>query len=347
MNTTIRSLATATALCAAALVAAPDATADDYPRMNLRVAHAFPASWVQTRVDQWWADEIKARSGNKIRITMMWAGAGGAPLEIINLVGKGAVDMGAVPPAYFPNELPLTGAPNTLPLTFTRNEEAIRVINGLVAEVPAVREELKENNIWPLFFHTLNTYQPLCTKPIGAIGDFEGLRIRSYGPYQPKLWDSLGAVGVVVLPAEIYEGLQKGRLDCGFYSTDLYKATKLYEVAKYLTTAGFGPQPTWPIWVNYEKWHNEYPENVKKLIMEVSAEASERSLKDLAAAHQESLDDMVAAGVEVVEFTDEDQLMTQAPDFKALWLEDMKKKGIGDGAQAVVDYWTTHADPAN
>ena len=320
--------------------------AEEYPRMNLRLAHAFPSTWVQTGVDQWWADEIQKRSGNKIKINIMWAGSGGDALEIIKLVGKGAVDMGAVPPAYFPNELPLTGAPNTLPLTFTENAEAIKIINGLVENVPAVQEELKENNIWPLFFHTLNTYQPLCTKPVSSIDDFSGLRIRSYGPYQPKLWDSLGAVGIVVLPAEIYEGLQKGRLDCGFYSTDLYEATKLYEVAQYLTTVGFGPQPTWPIWVNYEKWHNEYPESVKKLIMEVSAEASERSLAGLAEAHEKSLDHMVQSGVTVVEFSDEEQLAEKAPNFKELWLADMKEKGLGEGAEAVIQYWNAHSNQA-
>ncbi len=330
-----------------AVLAMSPVSAAEYPSMSLRLAHSFPATWVQTKVDQWWADEIEKRSGGKIKIKIFWAGSGGKPLEILNLVGSGAVDMGAAPPAYYPNELPLTSAPNSLPLTFKSNENAIKVINGLVENVPAIRGELKANNVWPLFFHTLNGYQPLCNKPIASIADFSGMRIRSYGPYQPKLWESLGAVGSVVLPAEIYEALQKGRLDCGFYSTDLYRATKLYEVAKYLTTADFGPQPTWPIWVNYEKWHSEYPDSVKKLILEVSQEASDRSLRNLAVAHEESTAAMEKDGVTVVEFTEMAKLREATPKFIDVWLSDMNEKSLGKEAQDVADYWTAHSDPNN
>lgn len=317
--------------------------AQDYPKMNLRMAHAFPAGWAQTKVDQWWADEIRKRSGGNIRITIMWAGAGGKPMEIIRLVQTGAVDLGAVPPSYFPDDLPLSGAPNSLPLTFTTNEEASNVMEGLVKNVSAIQDELKKNNIWPLFFHTLNTYQPLCTKPIGKLSDFNGMRIRSFGAYQPDLWKSLGAVGVNVLPAELYEGLQRGRLDCGFFSTDLYASTKLYEVAKFLTSVGFGPQPTWPIWVNYKKWETEYPDNVKKLFMEVSEEARIKSLKDVEEAREGSLKMMIANGVTVVEFKEEDAMIKQAPNFKQVWLDAMNAKGLGTQAQSVLDYWNKNA----
>lgn len=315
------------------------AVAQEYPKMNLRLAHSFPAGWAQTKVDQWWADEIRKRSGGNIRITIMWAGAGGAPLEILRLVQTGAVDLGAVPPSYFPDDLPLSGAPNALPLTFDTNEEASTVMEALVEKNAAIRNEFKKTNIWPLFFHTLNTYQPLCTKPVATVSDFENLRIRSFGAYQPSLWKSLGAVGVNVLPAEIYEGLQRGRLDCGFYSTDLYASTKLYEVAKYLTSVGFGPQPTWPIWVNYKKWESEYPEIVKKLFVEVSAEALQRSLKAVSEARDSSLKTMLDNGVKVVEFTEKDKLIRQVPDFKKVWLESMKAKGLGSEAQSVLDDW--------
>ena len=326
--------------------AAPASAADEYPRLNLRLAHAFPSGWVQTKVDQWWADEIERRSDGRIKINILWAGSGGAPLEILKLVGSGAVDMGAVPPAYFTNELPLTGAPNALPLTFTSNAEALKVMNGLVENVPAIQEELKANNVWPLWFNTLNTYQPLCTKPIDSVDDWQGLRIRTFGAYQPALWESLGAVGVNVLPAEIYEGLQKGRLDCAFYSTDLYASTKMYEVAKYLTTLGFGPQPTWPMWVNYEKWQS-WPDNVKQLIEEVSAEAAQMSVDALAEANEASLKTMVDNGVQVVEFTEMDKLMDTVPDFKALWLSEMEKIGKGDEARSVLEYWNANDDDPN
>lgn len=320
------------------------AVADDqFPTMRMRLAHAFPSGWVQTNVEQWWADEIKRRSGGKITINILWAGSGGAPLEILKLVGAGAVDMGAVPAAYFPNELPLTSAPNSLPLSFKTNAEALRVINGLVAEVPAVQAELKRNNIRPLYFNTISTYQPLCTKPLRSTADFKGLRIRTFGAYQPLLWESLGAVGVNVLPAELYEGLLKGRLDCAYYSVDLYRSGRMYEAAKHLSSIGFGPNPSWPVWINVGKW-NAMPANVKELFEQVSAEAARKSVEDLAADYPVSLATMVENGVDVVEFEDPEKLLSMVPNFKAIWLKEMDAKGIGEDARAVLEYWNAHDD---
>lgn len=317
---------------------------DEYPRMHLRVAHAFPASWAQGQADQWFADEVHRRSDGNIRVTIMWAGAGGAPTEILKLVGTGALDMGITPTSYYSEQLPLTSAGNTLPMTFDTNRAASRYIEGLVRNVPAVQEELKRNNVRPLFFHTINSYMPLCTKPVRTIEDFEGLRIRSYGPYQPILWESLGAVGVNVMPAELYEGLQKGRLDCAFYSPHLYVNGGLYEVAQNLTSYGFGPQVAQALWVNDEKWENEYPENVKELLTEVAEETRERSLQGLERARTESLVTMKDAGVQVIEFQNPEEIEKRAPDFRAIWLERMEEQGLGEEAQVVYDYWMEHGD---
>lgn len=339
--TTLTSISCAAALAVSTL--AVPAAAEEYPRMNLRMAHSFPSDWTQTEVDQWWADEIRERSDGQIRINIMWAGAGGEPGEILRLVRRGAVDLGAVPPAYNPDDLPLTSAPNALPLGFRENETAIKVINGIIEEAPEVQQELRDNNVWPLYFHTLNGYQPLCTKPIRNMDDWDGVRIRTFGAWQAHLWDALGAVGVDVQTADKYEALQRGQIDCGYFSTDLYVQTGIYEVGDYLMDFDFGPVATWPIWVNYEAWQ-DYPENVRELIMEVSAEAEQRSLEAEQASGEESLQYMLDHGIELVEFEEPDKLREAAPNFREMWLEQMKEEGRGEGAQAVYDYWMEHDD---
>ncbi|MFH1604584.1 MAG: TRAP transporter substrate-binding protein DctP [Pseudomonadota bacterium] len=328
-------------LVALTFAMAPQAFAQavDYPQMNLRLAHFGPKIFVQSGIDQWWADEIKKRSGGKINIRIFWGGSAGQPLEILGLVGSGAVDFGAVPQAYFPNELPLIGAPNSVPYVFKTPKAAVAVSAGLVAENKAVQEELRRNKVKPLFFHPMNPYYPLCTKPVKVMADFKGLKIRSFGAYQPPMWDALGSVGVNVLPSDIYEGLQRGRLDCGFYSADLYKVTKLYEVAKHLSTAGVGPVATWPIWVNHDKWESSYPAEVKKLITEVSEEAAGRSMRAIAEAEAEALDFLKKQGVAVVDFAEPDAYQAAIPDMREVWLKSMVSKGLGEQAKTVLDYW--------
>lgn len=318
------------ALCATAAQAGAE--------LSLRLSHSFPATFVQSEVDQWWADEIEARSDGKIKISIYWAGAGGKPEEILELVGSGAVDLGAVPPAYFPNELPLLGAPNALPLTFEANEHAQIIITELAREVPAVRDELARAGVRPLFFHTLNGYRPLCTKPLATMEDWSGLRIRSFGAFQPGMWESLGAIGVVVLPAEIYEGLQRGRVDCAYFSSDLHAAMKLHEVGRYYSTADFGPNATWPIWINQELW-DSFDDATQALFEEVSEEAARRSLEALMEREEESLQVMLDGGVSIVEFTEMDQLRETVPDMREVWLAQMQERGLGEEATQVLDYW--------
>ncbi|MEO3416292.1 C4-dicarboxylate TRAP transporter substrate-binding protein [Roseovarius sp. CAU 1744] len=337
----IKLLVARAALSLLSLSSLDAAWAQEYPKMNLRLAHFGPKVFVQSGIDQWWADEIEERSGGNIKIRIFWGGAAGKPLEILGLVGAGAVDFGAVPQAYFPNELPLIGAPNSVPYVFTTREAAAEVSERLVAENAAVQAELRRNNVKPLFFHPMNSYYPLCTKPVKAMADFEGVRIRSFGAYQPPMWEALGAVGVNVLPSDIYEGLQRGRLDCGFFSTDLYEVTKLYEVAKYLSTAGVGPVTTWPIWVNLDKWENVYSDDVKDLILEVSQEAAARSLATVAEAETASLAFLKAQGVEVVEFVEPDAYDSAIPDMQEVWFQDMVARGLGEEAKTVVDHWRT------
>ncbi len=315
------------------------ALAADYPQMSLRMAHFGPKVFVQSGIDQWFADEIERRSDGKIKIRIFWGGSAGQPLEILGMVGSGAVDLGAVPQAYYANELPLIGAPNAVPHVFRTREAAIAVSEGLARDNADVQAELRRNNVKPLFFHPMNPYYPLCTGQVRTMEDFKGLKIRSFGAFQPPMWDALGAVGVNVLPSDIYEGLQRGRLDCGFFSTDLYKVTKLYEVAKYLSTAGVGPVATWPIWVNLEKWENEYPEEVKALFTQVALEAQQRSLDAIAEAETEALEFMKAQGVEVVEFSELDAYNATIPDMIDVWLDNMTSKGLGREAQGVADYW--------
>jgi hypothetical protein len=40
-----------------------------------------------------------------------------------------------------------------------------------------------------------------------------------------------------------------------------------------------------------------------------------------------------------VTFQDQPQLVETAPDFMAMWVANMKKKGLGDAAQRIADKW--------
>lgn len=346
MKKRLREVLIGTGMAAALAIPAASAQAEEYPELKLRMAHFVPAQLTGSKVDQWWADEINKRSGGKIKIEIFWAESLGKAKEILDLVSSGAVDLGATAQGYFPAELPLVGATNSVMLGFENHDEATRTTAEMVESLASMKAELKRNNVYPIFFHSLGGYRPFCTSPIETLADFRGKKMRSWGEYVPILWQSVGATGVNVLTNEIYEALQRGTVDCAFWSHDSANDVKLHEVAKYAWSHHLGAIPTWPVWVSWENWHGGWPESVKKLMTEVGMEAMERDIRLTGENNKKALKTMVEEhGVKVVQFKEWDKLVATMPDMLQIWLDNMEKRRLGKEAKEVAAFWQERATP--
>jgi len=322
-------------LAALGAVALPfAAAAQEYPRINLRFALYISNSIPQAKNFQAWADELKERSGGKITVQFFWSQSLGKASELLDLVSGGAVDLAAPAVSYHAAKLPLVNV-TQLPMVFPSANAAQRAAVAL-SEVKAVKEEHARNKVFPVAWTSLPTYHVLCNKEIRTMKDFKDVKMRSYGEYVPRLWSALGSVGVTVLAPEVYEGLQRGNIDCSYLPNDFAFAYKLHEVAKYYVSANFGAIVAWPIYVNADKW-NAWPEHVQKLFLEAGAKVNERDRAEIDGAGRAALEKMLAGGMKTVEFTEQAQLDKTAPDFLAVWIEEMDKRGLGDGAREVAD----------
>jgi len=321
-----------------ALGATLPASAQQYPKTELRFGHFAPATTAHSQVDQWFADEVAKRSGGQVTITVFWAGAVGKPAELLNLVGRGAVDIAAVPASYFPAQLPLLAAPSALPLAMRSRQKAQRIVYDLWESTPAMQNEAKQNNVWPLLFHTLNTYHLLCGKPVRTLADLKGKKIRSQGEYIPKMLAAVGAVPVNVLPGEFYESLQRGSVDCMVLPWDLMVAFKLHEVAKFGSTINLGALISNPQWYNLKKWE-QLPANVRDLLTQVAKDALAVDLAKAEESERNAYSVMKAAGVELIEFPDQAKFEALMPDFINEWVGAMQKLGKGPDAEAMAKRW--------
>jgi len=79
-------------------------------------------------------------------------------------------------------------------------------------------------------FHTAD-------RPVRALADLEGLRMRTPGPAVSAMLESVGASPVGMPPAQIYENLQKGVINGVVTTWDLVGAIKLNELLGYHTDA--------------------------------------------------------------------------------------------------------------
>lgn len=317
-----------------AVSASQAAAADEYPRMSLKFATFLSQSVPQSSVIEWWADQITERSGGNIKIQIFWSGTLGKGNEILSLVGDGGVELGQTAAPYYPAELPLTAMPNNLPMVFTDHETAVKVAMAGLDEA-AVSQEIDKQGVKLLFYQGLSTYHIACTKPVSAIADLQGLKIRSYGEFIPKMWESVGAVGVSVASAEIYEGLQRGNLDCAYWPLDFLNSYKLYEPAKYVSKAEFGAVAGNAVFVTADLW-SAWPQEVRDLFEQVSAEAVAMDMKVIDDSYAQALEELKDKA-ELVEFTEQERLWEVAPDFLDLWVESMDGRGMGDSARKLAD----------
>lgn len=351
-GTTILGFTMGAAAVAFTMMLSPALAEESYSETKLKVAHALPETYVWSEeVDKWFFKELERRSNGKITAQIFWNGSLVGPKQVFDAVGSGAVPMGADAQGYYPATLPLNTMPNSLlgTLTFASSKQASILTREIFEKFPEVQEEWKALGVWPLYFNAVPSFRVACTEPVATVDDLKGLKVRQFSAYHPKVWEAVDAVGVTVLPAEIYEGLQRGRLDCAFYNYSAILSQKMYEQAEYVSKASFGAGATWPMVVNYDLFFNQWSESMRKLFIEVAQEAELRSSEVAEAKEEKSLEALKELGITLVEFSPEEQkkLEEKLPDFIDIWIEQQKGTDRYEVAQRIGDYMKKRSKELN
>jgi TRAP-type transport system periplasmic protein len=324
------------ALCLFTALFVSSAFAQEYPKLKIRLAHFLTPNFTGSIVDQWFADELKKRSNGNVEIQIFWAGSLGKATELLQLAGSGAVDLVATGTGYYVNELPLSSIVQGVPMLFDDNNQATRIAKQLFDTKPALQGELKRNRVHAVFWHSLAGYRPLCVSKLETLADFKGRRMRSFGEFLPLMWSALGATPVNVLPAELYEALQRGTMHCAFWAYDLLHSGKLHEVGKFSTDMDFGAYVNYPVMASLQRWQS-WPASVQKLMTEVGLQAMERDIKLVQENAAKAREDMIKNhGVQEVVFKDKDKLRAAIPDMTELWIQSMAKRGLEKDARDLV-----------
>lgn len=325
--------ASAAALGTVLLAAAPAAKAEDYPAMSFNMAHFLPQTYGGAEWEQWWADELRKRSNGAIDVTIFWAGSLGGAMEILDLVGSGAVPLGVSAQGYFLSDLPVAGtAGNLMMRTHTGPADSLDTWRKF-REDPEVQKELAEAGVVELTGQAANPYKLTCTKPVRTVDDIKGLRVRVPGSYMPEWWASLGAAPVSVPLAEQYEALQKGTIDCAYSPLDQIFSTKLDEVAKYAIDLSTGSHLTWNIFMNKDVW-NGLPAPVQALMTEVSDDMMAELVAYNEALETRTIEETIPArGMTYVVFEEKERADAEALDTISLWVERLTAQGKGEAAK--------------
>ena len=321
----------------AAVVLASPAVAQDYPEMTLRYSSNIPEVVNTSKIDLFFSSEIEKRSGGKIKIQHFWANTMGGEAEIVDLTGSGAVDLALIVTGNQVSRLPFAAVTNSLPRTFADGPKLVTLTRDLFENNAAIQAEFAAANLHPILYRYLPDYRVYCSSPMRTVADFQNKKIRSYGAYVPVMFEALGAVPVNIPPTDMIQAMSTGALDCTYMFNSSALQFKVDQVAKYATDISFGVINAHTLFVSADKW-NSWSEPVRTLFNEVARDAEAYGNTLIAEDESKALDAIVAAGMEVVPFEEQDALTAAIPNMLEVWVGKMGESGKGAEAQEIADY---------
>jgi len=312
------------------LVMALPVQAQDYPVLNLKMAHPLAQTFPAAEWDRWFAEEVERRSGGKIKIQIFWSGQLGGLTEIKNLVGSGAVDVGVFAQAVHASEIPLTSVSAGLLNRVSADAKTAHELARDSYATKAVTDELQAQNLKIIKWTVPSPYKLLCNKPINSAADLKGLRVRAVGGAYVPIWmEAHGIVPTRVQATEIREGLQRGTLDCNFGPIEWTPFSDLQKVAPFLSDLNTGSFTTFQMYVptrTFEGW----PKSVQTLFTQVANEAMQKDLAALPKSEADAMEKFKASGGSVVPMKDLDSFIARSPDMISIWIDRSTKAGQGD-----------------
>ncbi|MEK0416142.1 MAG: hypothetical protein RI949_148 [Pseudomonadota bacterium] len=311
-----------------------------HAKTTLKLNSQWPATTAGSKVDQWFADEVKRRTNGEVEIRIFWSEALGKANENLSLMQSGAVEMGAMSPAYFPKQLPFHTAPNSIPMAMNSVAQANVLMSRLLKEVPGFQDEAKTNGVRTLFFHHLNPYLLVSKEPMTTLASVKGKKIRTWGTDMPRMAQAAGMTPVTLSLPEIYEGISRGVVDAAPFSVDLVMNYKIFEVAKNISEITLWLGPSWGVWISEAAWQ-KLPQAAQAVMLEVAAEANKRDMEATIAAGKTAREDLAKLGVKFHTFAEADrrQWRTALPDFFADFISAQESAGKGADARRMIAIW--------
>lgn len=186
------------------------------------------------------ADEVRTKTNNSVNMEVVPGGALAGARETLGAIEDGTIDAGYVIDIYTPSQLPQTALLADLALQVSDARAATAAMNETVLlDCAECRDTLAKHNVVPLGYVSTSTYKLYCTSKVASIADFKGKRFRATSAWAPLI-ESLGGTPVSVPTSELFEGLQRGAIDCSVGPISHLQSYSLFELVKNVNEMSIG-----------------------------------------------------------------------------------------------------------
>ena len=278
------------------------------PQVTLVMAEVNPADSIIGQVDQAFIDKLEELTGGSVKIDFQASGVLGAEEVVLDTIfgsDKPAIDIARISVFALNSYGVKKTVFCTLPFVFESPEHFWNFANSDLA-----KEFLNEPQeiglpVRGLFFGE-EGFRHFFTRnevPISDINSLKGLKLRvSNDPIMNGLVEGLGASPTVVSFGELYSGLQTGVCDGAEQPIGNYQSNAFHEVAGNLILDGHTLGAIQVI-ITDNAW-NKLTANQQAAVMEAAAYAQQFNKDYVDDAEAKVLQELKAAGVNVIEVAD-------------------------------------------
>jgi TRAP-type transport system periplasmic protein len=197
-----------------------------------------PTNFHTENIVQFAADVEKA-SGGKLKITVHSNASLFKAPEIKRAVQGNQAQIGEILISGYSNEDPIYGV-DSVPFLATSYADAAKLWK---ASRKALEERFAKQGMMVLFSVPWPPQGIYSSKPLNAIADMKGLKMRTYNPYTSRIAELAGAQPVTIQAAELAQAFATGAVNANITSGATGYDTKAWEVVKnYYDTQAWLPK---------------------------------------------------------------------------------------------------------
>lgn len=338
-------------ICVAALLASPTVSAEAKYKWTLTT---FVPESNQVFIDyvQVFVDRVHELTEGEVEIRPFGAGVLAGAFEGYRAVQQGTADLAFMYPPFITNEDPANAVLGGMP----GGMSPMGMLNWLF--------ESDGQALWTEFRRTTMGLQPVIAgavpteiflhshKPINAISDFEGMRIRTAGAWA-DIVRGFGATPTVVPPAEIFTMLERKGVDAiEFVTAAGNEKAGYHNVAKYIIVPGVHqPSGAYEVVMKSETW-DALPERIQTKIMAAGRLATMESFLKTTSQDVDSIQNLLNGKNEVIKLPDAviATMVTASHEWASQAADSQKAKGnewmsrIYGSYSAYQNKWNASAD---
>jgi len=269
---------------------------------TIKVGHGAAEAFHMHRALLKFEELVEAGSGGEIDVQIFPSSQMGPDREMIEGVQTGVLEM-AIPPSSFFAGWDPAFAVIELPYMYASKDIAFDVLDGSAGD--GMLSRVENQGLVGLGWLELGVRNVTNNvRPVATPEDLEGVKLRTMKvPAHVATFETLGANPTPMNFGEVYSALQQGVIDGQENPLAIIASQRFYEVQKYLSTTGhvfavYMPVISKPFFESLSAEH-------QKLVRDSMAAARDHQAQLVASEDAAQLEQIRAAGVEVLELTAE------------------------------------------